>query len=617
MKHLEQAKDNRAQVCPKTGKPIRDRRNNPWIRWLFPITGLLALIWFLIRVIPKPSRALYPCQRVAQPLASGFVVWVMGLIASVAAYRKARRMFHRSRYVVGAAAIVVAVAAIFFPLCITAEREAKSAPFVPTDPPNSPIGVAKGINPGRVVWVYDPALVDAHGSAGNWWDDRRTDPTVAHSMMSRAIRNLTGIADEAEAWDAIFRYFNMTHDGNDVGYIPGEKIAIKVNNIFSRSYRWGSGQSTNSPCPQMLYALLWQLVEVAGVPDSDITVYDCIFYQGDPVYNYCHGDFPGVRFAEGDATDRSGYGGGPGPNPGQREKVMPDPDVHVYYGDPDIVHDSGEVCFPTVVTEAKYLINIALPRWHELAGVTLCAKNNFGSVWHPNEWDYYHGWSPAIMHAAVAAYDFTGGIKARPMGSYNALVDLMGHEDLGGKTLLFFIECLRNRFWSAPPFNGGLSSSLFVSEDGVAIDSVLVDFLRSEGDIPEGSVDNYLHEAALADNPPSGTIYDPEADGIPLESLGVHEHWNNSTDKQYSRNLGTGEGIELIQSIMVDVTPGDFEPDGDVDADDFSVIAAHWLESGQPGCVGDLDGDCDVDMDDLVIWIQNWDENIFLPLVAD
>ena len=28
--------------------------------------------------------------------------------------------------------------------------------------------------------------------------------------------------------------------------------------------------------------------------------------------------------------------------------------------------------------------------------------------------------------------------------------------------------------------------------------------------------------------------------------LGVHEHWNNPVDKQYSRNLGTGNGIELV-----------------------------------------------------------------------
>jgi hypothetical protein len=63
-----------------------------------------------------------------------------------------------------------------------------------------------------------------------------------------------------------------------------------------------------------------------------------------------------------------------------------------------------------------------------------------------------------------------------------------------------------------------------------------------------GAVDNYLHEAALADRPPSGIRYDPEGDGTPLESLGVHEHWNNPQEKQYSRNLGTGEGIELIRS---------------------------------------------------------------------
>ena len=26
----------------------------------------------------------------------------------------------------------------------------------------------------------------------------------------------------------------------------------------------------------------------------------------------------------------------------------------------------------------------------------------------------------------------------------------------------------------------------------------------------------------------------------------MHEHWNNATNKQYSRNLGTGQGIELV-----------------------------------------------------------------------
>ena len=49
-------------------------------RLLLPLIGLLALIWFLVRVIPKPNRATYPCQRIAFPLASGFVIWLMGIL---------------------------------------------------------------------------------------------------------------------------------------------------------------------------------------------------------------------------------------------------------------------------------------------------------------------------------------------------------------------------------------------------------------------------------------------------------------------------------------------------------------------------------------------------------
>jgi hypothetical protein len=84
----------------------------------------------------------------------------------------------------------------------------------------------------------------------------------------------------------------------------------------------------------------------------------------------------------------------------------------------------------------------------------------------------------------------------------------------------------------------------------VAIDSVGFDFLGAEyDDYPRASgVDDYLHEAALADNPPSGTFYDPDHSGNVkrLAGLGVHEHWNNPKEKKYSRNLGTGEGIELV-----------------------------------------------------------------------
>ena len=60
--------------------------------------------------------------------------------------------------------------------------------------------------------------------------------------------------------------------------------------------------------------------------------------------------------------------------------------------------------------------------------------------------------------------------------------------------------------------------------------------------------EDYLLEAAQADNPPSGTFYDPNhaIASVRLPSLGVFEHWNNPVDRKYSRNLSTGNGIELV-----------------------------------------------------------------------
>jgi hypothetical protein len=62
--------------------------------------------------------------------------------------------------------------------------------------------------------------------------------------------------------------------------------------------------------------------------------------------------------------------------------------------------------------------------------------------------------------------------------------------------------------------------------------------------------DHYLFEAAQADNPPSKTKYDPLRNNAKISSLGVMEHWNNSKDKKYSRNLGSKQGIELLMKSL-------------------------------------------------------------------
>ena len=58
---------------------------------ILPGIGMIALLWFLIRVVPKPSRAAYPCQRAAFPLATGFIIWLSGFIASIFSLIRAKQ----------------------------------------------------------------------------------------------------------------------------------------------------------------------------------------------------------------------------------------------------------------------------------------------------------------------------------------------------------------------------------------------------------------------------------------------------------------------------------------------------------------------------------------------
>lgn len=66
---------------------------------VFITLGISSTIWFLIRVIPKPQRATYPCMRAPAPLMSSLVIWLISLSGSVFAFRKARNHFTRARYV--------------------------------------------------------------------------------------------------------------------------------------------------------------------------------------------------------------------------------------------------------------------------------------------------------------------------------------------------------------------------------------------------------------------------------------------------------------------------------------------------------------------------------------
>ncbi len=420
---------------------------------------------------------------------------------------------------------------------IAAESPAGTGSWTPADPPNHPLGTAIGIHPGRVVWVHDPGITrwDGDPEQSGWYEDRFVDANRAKAVLRATLRRVTGAPTDADAWKRLFQYHNRQRGRGDAGYQPGEKVVVKLNlNCCARRVSPSQGFYNT---PQLTQALFRQLVEQAGVREQDLIAVDASRFVPDSIFDPCHAEFPGIRFEDRD--------GGEG-----RFRTLPDMQARIHFADPD-APDLDPTYLPQCLTGAVYQINAAVFKGHSLAGVTLCAKNHYGSVFRetgPN--DPHRGWNPAHLHTSITT-------PRRPLGTYNAIVELMGHPELGGKTILYLLDGLyatphQSRLpekWQSAPFGGDWTASLFASQDPVALESVAVDFFAAEPGLRhmEGAVDNYLHEAALVHAPPSGVSYDPAGTGRLRHSLGVHEHWNNPQQKQYTRDLGTGVGIELIQ----------------------------------------------------------------------
>ena len=444
-----------------------------------------------------------------------------------------RRDFLKTSLLSGAAALT----ALKVPLAHAQAAPAVQPPFSPIDPANSPMGTAFGVKPGRVSWAFDPKATSWDGvtNAPGWWDDSNTHPEPVAAMLSGTIRSVGDATTDKAAWNKIFIDFNKRHGKGAVGYKKGEKIVIKMN--LNQMHNHGTGTNDSYIAPQLSQALLRQLMQQVGAAPADITIYDAIRNVPSTIFDRGSKEFPGVHFV--DSTDTDG-----------REKAVVDKSKPMVFA-------QGGLTFylPTVVTQADYMINVAGLKGHTMAGMTVAAKNHQGTILKAD------GSAGARdVHPTIAVKGGGRGPAPQPMGAYNGLVDMNGHPEIGGKTMLYIIDGLyatqHNEFrltpvckWSSAPFNGNWTSSLLASQDGVAIDSVALDFLSNEPSlktIVTGAVDNYLHEMALANQPPSKTVYDPAKTGKALASMGVHEHWNNAAEKKYSRNLGKGAGIELV-----------------------------------------------------------------------
>jgi hypothetical protein len=451
---------------------------------------------------------------------------------------------------------------------------------------NQPLGVAKGMpgKEGRVVWVHNPNAVNQNCNPSllnhAWWSAENNNQSTIDSMVSAAIDSLTGQRSDSAAWLAIFQYHNQTRGKGAVNYAAGEKIFIKINessawsgniNTTNLSKVNGAQYGMSETSPAMVLSVLHQLVDIVHVAQTDI-------YIGDPIrdiykewYDQWHPKYPNVHYLGYDNYTNLGR---------EQVKRSSSAATKIHYSDrgtilrenvmyPTSVFGKDPIWYDSLYTiyeDAEYMLNIPQLKGHMRAGMTMFAKNHFGSQSRSSAGHLHNGLPcPAEM-------DY-GDTSRLGYGLYRVQVDLMTQSILRKKNLVFLLDALwgtdyeqdKPLKWKMAPFNNTYSSSVFASFDNVAIESVGYDFLRSEFTVANitgkyafvqmRGADDYLHQAADSTKWPAGIKYDPDSTGVHIYSLGVHEHWNNAADKKYTRNLRTGNGIEL-KSVEQGTTTG-------------------------------------------------------------
>jgi uncharacterized protein (DUF362 family) len=415
-----------------------------WFGVWHVVVGFLSLVWFVLRVGAKPSRIRYPCQRVAAPLASGFLLYVSGMACSLLAYKKYRLLIRRMSRGAAVGCLCLAVIVLGGYFCVRVANVLGISDPVHT---HSPIGSGSP----TVVSVYDEEVSDWSGQSDYW---NRVDQNVVNTMMSRAVTAMTGTATTTEAWQDILP-----------GYTSGEIIAVKVNFNNTDALNFNS-------LPQPVVALINQL-KLFGFGESQIFVCDASrpISSGSPgSIHYFFTDtiktaFPGVTIID------SGTAGPWSTN-----------EFTTY----STIDDFVSTPYAKILDDADYLINVPIMRAHPISGVTFGFKNHYGSI---KQITFGGG--------VVPLHD---GIRESHSGYSQTGVPLVELNSLGviaNKTVLVVGDGIySNSSTNTSPPNRN-PEVILMSKDPVALDSVVFDYFHT---LSARQVwhQNYLHLAAQA-----------------------------------------------------------------------------------------------------------------------
>ncbi|MFH1260221.1 MAG: DUF362 domain-containing protein [Elusimicrobiota bacterium] len=365
--------------------------------------------------------------------------------------------------------------------------------------------VPKGLSissPHRVVSVYDSRATNwTYCTSGcpYYGDDAYIDQTIVDRMIDRGMMELTGASTIEAAWTAILPL-----------YQSGEKIAIKVN--FNTGGSYTDNDAYLDAIPQPINSIIRGLKSI-GVQETDIWIFDATRFIPNRFRTGIH--YPNIKYFDH-------YGNGADVSLATFDSA--DPSAQITFTNTTY---TGSHQISDVLINARYLINIPLFKRHGGTGITLTLKNHLGSI---N--GFYSG--SHSMHN----YIYLGG--SQYSSSKNLLVDINNNTHIKNKTVLIVGDALYGawpdnnqppRRWTS--FGSDSPNMFFFAVDPVAVDSVMYDYLRREGSFDAKSED-ILTVAAQA-------------------GLGIHELWNNNTDRKYS-------AIDYLEINLNDLTPDTTAP---------------------------------------------------------
>ncbi len=468
------------------------------------IIGLVSLLWLLFRSGSKPSRINYPCQKTCSINVSVFLVPTFLLYC--------RRIIRRRKLIDIKVFVKPFISAVCIFLIILSSQYTinyfqgkRSLKRFEELKKLGPIGKVIGMVPATGMKMYKTSkyalsdlpspsrVVSVHNSLATNWDHvteyhwEYIDQDVVSGMVERGVMVLTGETNIVDAWNTL------------IPYQAGEDVAIKIN--FNNSYSCGGGDDEGIDAySETVNAVIEGLISIGVTPDH--------IWITDP--SRVIPDRFTERIINSDVQYYSiNYSCD---HPNYHDVVYVDTNsIHVSY----VLCPEGEKVRPAqVFVDAEHLINIPIFKSHGNY-VTLALKNHYGSALIG---DYPRGSS--YLHQCFE----TGSYCNRD--SANLLADINNNPHIRDKTRLIIGEGLfgnprtnwqETETWAI--FGNDDPNILFFSADPVAISSVMTDYIIEEriiSDIWPNTQDHYqLHAAALL-------------------GLGVHDHWDNFENKNYT-----------------------------------------------------------------------------------